>query len=151
MQLGHADSSVGEPNGRITFELAPSTKAKLLAKPHDVPNAASHCNCLNIPDFSDNLKWMFHFYGIESVGSVSTTIIGGMIPSRLMIVAPTFRASYFSTANTDRHRTFLTGADVRSALQEGSRTLRLTRPFLIEPLLPAPSNESTRTRALRSL
>jgi hypothetical protein len=40
MQLGHGDSSVGKANGRITFELAPSTKAELLAKPHDVPNAA---------------------------------------------------------------------------------------------------------------
>ena len=72
MQLGHADSSVREPNGRITFELAPSTKAELLAKSHDVPNAASHCNCLNIPDFSDNLKWKFHFYGIASVYMDST-------------------------------------------------------------------------------
>ena len=66
MQLGHADSSVGEPNGRMTFELTPSPKAKLLAKSHDVPNAACHCNCLNIPNLSDNLKWMFHFY--SSVG-----------------------------------------------------------------------------------
>ncbi len=46
----------------MTFELAPSLEAKLLAKSHDVPNAASHCNSLNIPDFSDNLKWMVHFY-----------------------------------------------------------------------------------------
>jgi hypothetical protein len=57
-------------------------------------------------------------------------------------------SSYFSTANTDRRRTFLTDADVRSALREASGTLRLTHSFLIEALLPAPA---ARTRALRPL
>jgi len=71
-----------------------------------------------------------------------------MIPSRLVIVAPMFRiAPYFSTANTDRRRTFLTDADVRSVLREAIGTLRLIYPFLIGALLPAPANESARTRA----
>ena len=56
-------------------------------------------------------------------------------------------STYFSTANTDRCRTFLNDADVWSSLREASRTLRLTHPFLIEALLPAPANESARTRA----
>jgi hypothetical protein len=60
-------------------------------------------------------------------------------------------STYFSTANTDRRRTFLTDADVRSALREAIGTLRLTHPFLIEALLPAPANDSARTRALRPL
>jgi hypothetical protein len=57
-------------------------------------------------------------------------------------------STYFSTANTDRRRTFLNDADVWSALREASGTLRLTHPFLIEALLPAPA---ARTRTLRPL
>ncbi|MGQ0595401.1 MAG: hypothetical protein ACT4QB_23010, partial [Gammaproteobacteria bacterium] len=59
--------------------------------------------------------------------------------------------AYLSTANTDRRSTFLTDADVRSALREAIGTFRLTRPFSIEALLPAPANESARTRAYARL
>ncbi|MBA2593527.1 MAG: hypothetical protein M3495_14930 [Pseudomonadota bacterium] len=45
---------------------------------------------------------------------------------------------YFFTVNTYRRQTFLTDADVRSALREAIGTLRLTYPFVIEAwvLLP---------------
>jgi hypothetical protein len=50
--------------------------------------------------------------------------------------------TYFFTVNTYRRQTFLTDADVRSALREAIGTLRSTHPF---------ANELARTRALRSL
>jgi putative transposase len=49
--------------------------------------------------------------------------------------------TYFFTVNTYRRQTFLTDADVRSALRETIGTLRLTHPF---------ANELARTRALRA-
>jgi len=38
--------------------------------------------------------------------------------------------AYFFTVNTYRRQTFLTDADVRSALREAIGTLRLTHPFV---------------------
>ncbi len=46
---------------------------------------------------------------------------------------------------------FFTDPDMRWAVQEAIGAFRLTNPFLIEALPPAPTNESARTRALRPL
>jgi len=72
---------------------------------------------------------------------VSAPIIGGMI-------AHVPRSTYFSSANTNRCRTFLNDADGRSVVREASGTLRLTHPFLMEALLPAPA---ARTRAYAAI
>ncbi len=50
--------------------------------------------------------------------------------------------TYFFAVNTYRRQTFLTDADVCSALREAIGTVRLNHPF---------ASELTRTRALRSL
>ncbi|MGH9196037.1 MAG: transposase [Acidimicrobiia bacterium] len=55
--------------------------------------------------------------------------------------------TYFFTVNTYWRQTFLTDADVRSALREAIGTLRLTHPFLIEARVLLPDH----MHALRTL
>ncbi len=76
------------------------------------------------------------------VARVSAPIIGGIdsvtTDGRRAHVAGN---TYFSTANTDRRRTFLTDADVRFALRDAVGILGLNYPFLLEALPPDPANE----------
>ena len=77
-----------------------------------------------------------------SVGRVPAPFIGDMIPP-CMITVRLPGGTYFFTVNTYRRQTFLTDADVRSALRDAIGTLRLTHPFVIESWVLLPDHMHT--------
>ena len=86
---------------------------------------------------------------LRSVGRVPEPLIGGIDS-----VMPDYRrahvpgGTYFFTVNAYRRQTFLTDADVRSAVREAIGTLRLTHPlchrgFVIEAWVLLPDHMHT--------
>ena len=73
-----------------------------------------------------------------SVGRVRAPFIGSIIPPWLITVAPMCRVAPISSPSTYRRQTFLSDANVRSALREAIGTLRFDPSFVIEAwvLLP---------------